>query len=243
MLPKLNVTLIGCGHYAKDLIYPKYKEHPGFNVKATISPNSSIDGVPAFRTIWEWKNAFGYADVNDVFDLCLHSEYINYYLAVLKEIGAKNIILPKPISETWNELGLLVGLASEYRTFVASQWAFDNALDLAMRMANKIKYTFQQKFKGKQNIRNAFLPHVAQLCYKAGIETKDVVIELRNGNEKIREVEMDGRKINLLECQDLFGLMLCEIYCVMFGLFDNEYSVFNYLPIAEEYLHLKERFQ
>lgn len=242
MLPKLNVTLVGAGHYARDLIYPKYMASDKWNVKATISPHSSIPGVPAFKNIWEWNRANSESEIyQDVFDLCVFPEQIIYYIMMCKTYGIKRVIIPKPIAETYNDLAVLIDMARGIDVVVASQWAFDKDLISRIKLSKDICFLFRQQFESrKQNIKNAFLPHVAQLIHSADAYNVPRIISCFEEHGKTRKVSIDGECVDLLSRGDLLAEMIDDFYVRFADWNYSPVSLDSYLPIAELYLRLKE---
>jgi hypothetical protein len=241
--PRLNVAIIGAGHYARDLIYQKYIDNGNFNVVSVISPYSKILGVPIYRSLDEWLNSGKTFLMNDVVDLCVHAKYINYYVSRLSAAGVLKIILPKPIAETYNDLSSAINNYRNYhgRMFVASQWVYDYDLIKEMESASKIKFTFQQEFESKrQNIINAFLPHVAQLLYSSYSLNKKIELDFNYGKEKIRCVELDGKIIDLSWRGDLLSKMVEGFYNSFVEWSAIDLSFDKYLPVAESYLKMKE---
>ena len=78
---KKDVTIVGAGHYARNLIGPKYLKSQYAQLKAVLSPSvseetvlrSALSGVPLFRNSSEWVETNGVATIDDVFDLCVHA--------------------------------------------------------------------------------------------------------------------------------------------------------------------------
>lgn len=239
-MDKLNVTIIGAGHYAKDLIYPKYKEHPGWNVKATISPNSSIPGVPAFKSVAQWEDCYGMAKPDDVFDLCIFPDILTATICAIAAIDGKKIILPKPIAEDEESLGQVLYAIAENKmdAVVASQWAYDMELRRKLAGDKNVHFVFSQRFKNKQqNLVNAFLPHVVQLCNHT---QGNVKVDFRRGIEKVRTVRINkGRNIDLSKRGDCLKCMVDDFYL---HFYEGRYCGLNfkdYYPIALSYLQYK----
>lgn len=240
-MDKLNVTLVGAGHYARDLIYPKYKAHPGWNVKATISPHSSIPGVRAFVSVAEWESCYGTAKADDVFDLCLFPYLLPAMVRIVGAIGVEKIILPKPIAEDVDSLSRLCQAIADFgiKAVVASQWCYDIELRRKLYGENKVRFVFSQRFKSKQqDLVNAFLPHAMQLCrYTRG----DIKIDFKRGPEKIRKVRINkGRSIDLVKRGDLLKDMVDDFYQHFAHGRSCGLSLHNYLPVAQMYLRYKE---
>ncbi|MBI4010659.1 MAG: hypothetical protein HY361_05790, partial [Candidatus Aenigmarchaeota archaeon] len=98
------VTIVGAGHYGKDLVAPKYKNNKFCKIKAVISPHvkrevlskSALATVPLYRTVDEWYGNTGSVLPTHVFDLCVHYDALRDLVVKLVKIGARNFVFPKP---------------------------------------------------------------------------------------------------------------------------------------------------
>jgi len=246
MLPKLNVTLVGAGHYARDLIYPKYKASDKWNVKATISPHSSIPGVPAFKTIEEWYNAFGNPEGYDVFDLCVFAEEILYLIDDFWPAGAIKFILPKPIADDREDLNEIIEITrkNNLSVVVASQFWYDRELIEKVEEAETIEFEFgEKKDNPKYNKWNTFLPHALQIACKRNEPFKWYVPDNRPF-DSFRILRINGKEeIDLRNRGDLLAVMVDGFYNYFMGYDGAAQSLREYLPIARRYLEIKEACQ
>lgn len=204
---KLRITLVGAGHYSRDLIGPKYRENPDVELFAVISRSASVEslkgsaleGLPIFRNADEWKKSFGMPTERDVFDVAMFPEYAADALKDLVAIGAKNFILPKPVATTGAQLDDLMKSQKEHglKIMVASQWHYS---ELPKRLAEEMKkagdvssveINFSQPFSNERLKRytpvNALLPHLLQIAHSIGL------------NGRLKEVKLTDTLITVVK--------------------------------------------
>ena len=267
MLKKINVTLVGAGHYARDLAYPLYSKNPRCNVKATISPHSSIPGVPVFKSVQEWEDCYGRAKEDDVFDMCVFADAINPLLFAIAEIGGKKFVLPKPISEDVTDLLRLFSLRDKYNAeiYVASQWFYENEIYEKSKWERGIvKIIFEESFENDNyGAFNSFLPHALQMCHSMYIEgfgktyfpnrpskkrfeiwtgiVRPVIIEINLGcHRKTRTIRIGKTEYNLLGRHEPFTIMIDSMVKGFCGEPVIIQTLDNYYPIAKQYLDIKK---
>jgi len=189
---KLSITIVGAGHYGRDLIAEKYRQHPQCVLKSVISPNikpqllskGSLAKVPLYRSPEQWAKGNGKAMRNDLFDLCVHPPVLPGLVKSLIRIGARNFVFPKPVAATPAALKELLRLQRVYslKITVASQWyyskATQKAADLIHRLCraetlDQVRLDFSQFFSDSQlqhyTPATALLPHMLQIVYSLGL--------------------------------------------------------------------------
>lgn len=189
---KIYVTIVGAGHYGKDLISAKYVKNKFCELKAVISPSvkgsslsmSSLSGVPLYRTPEEWEKDNGKPSSNDLFDLCIHHKYLPLLVKQLVIIGAKNFVFPKPVAVNFKNLQYLLKLEQKYnlKIVVASQWYYSDITKKVKFLINEIKkksklnkiiLNFSQIFSDIQlrdySLTTALLPHMLQIIHSTGV--------------------------------------------------------------------------
>lgn len=177
---QLAITLVGAGHYARDLILNKYLENKNCFVRCSLSPNSKIRGIGSIRSAKDWSKTYGEPSDLDVFDLCIHCRDIPKVLKSLIRIGAKNFILPKPVALTTKDWKTLVGLEKKYELniTVASQWFYSKKIDHLKRTLKRSEivktwFNFSQGYKPNgYTCSTALLPHMLQIAFLLGLPTK-----------------------------------------------------------------------
>ena len=112
---KQRVTIVGAGHYGRNLISRVYASLPNVLLRAVISPHTPgenlrgtlLESLPLLRTAALWRERFGVPGPSDVFDLCIHHPIIPALLEGFTKIGARLFILPKPVAlseENWRKI-------------------------------------------------------------------------------------------------------------------------------------------
>ncbi len=210
----IEITIIGSGHYAIDLISKEYTRNNNCVIKAVIAnsydknkvENSPLKNVPFFKDLTEWKTKFGKADSNDLFDLCVHENSVLDIVKELVKTGAKNIILPKPLPLAKKSIDQLLTIQKEKNTnmFVASQWHYCDILDKTRLILNKLKkdnklkkvtvdfsQTFSEEHLRKYSVVTALLPHMIQVLSKIGLDEFKITrnIEVNNSSSTNLEIK------------------------------------------------------
>lgn len=177
-----NVTVVGAGRFGA-LIAGKYQ-----HLKAVVSPRPPADpvfaSVPALRSAREWQTRFGAPTAEDVFDICVHPDVLLEVVEAFAAIGAKNIILPKPVAMGAADLTALARLIRRHRlkVRVASQWHTASVVKaLVARIAEertairRVEIRFARHFDAGRRARytaaTAFLPHALQIAMDAKLIT------------------------------------------------------------------------
>lgn len=183
----MNVTVVGAGHYARNIVGPKYAARPQCRLRAVISPrmglaelaNTSLGNLPLVRSPAEWKTRFGVPSSDDLFDLCVHVDSILPSVEQLLDIGASKFVLPKPIATRADDLHTLERLVATSGVWatVASQWHYSEvtrSLRTAAHAAGSlttVSAVFSQNFTQHQLMRyspaTALLPHMLQILHTA----------------------------------------------------------------------------
>lgn len=187
-----NITIVGAGHYGKNLIAPVYASLPEARLRAIISKHATpetlrktpLSGLPLFRNFKEWSRRFGAPTREDVFDLCVHHHLLPALLKKLAEIKGTHCILPKPVAVTqknWEAIGK-TDKENRLQCAVASQWyysrltrAFAAAYKKLSEKApiHRITMDFSQEFTAEQLTHyspgSGFLPHMLQILSSIGI--------------------------------------------------------------------------
>jgi len=261
----VNITLVGCGHYARDIVYPIYAKHPMCKVKATISPNSILPGQGAmcFKSVKEWVDVFGAPNEDDVFDMCVFAGVLNPLIQELCDVGARKFILPKPIADIVTRLMGTHYLKAKYGAdmLVASQYWYDSELYSTIKSNHDIlMILMEQEFDNKKyNAFNSFLPHALQICHSAGCglgarpvisadfksirilggNLRPVEIGIRSDSKESRRVVSAGRAfVDLLNRHTPFENMIDSMIRHFAGEAVPVLDVYGYRPIAIQYLEL-----
>lgn len=202
---KMQVTIVGAGHYGRNLIGPKYIKNQYAQLKAVVSPtveektisHSALAHVPLHRTLNEWEGKHGQATDMDMFDLCVHAPKIPSVVEKLVKIGARNFIFPKPVALTRDNLDLLLNTQKKYdlKIAVASQWHYaEITKQLKSSIENlrkkkgirKVEINFSD-FQSDEKLKNytltsVFLPHLLQILYSTGLCNLNDTIKMRIEN-------------------------------------------------------------
>lgn len=188
-----NITIVGAGHYGRNLIAPIYASLPRVRFQAIISTHitpeilekTPLAGVPILRSFKEWKRLFGTPTHEDVFDLCVHHPILPELLKKLSEIGGMHCILPKPVAVTQKNWDVISRVCKKYnlRCAVASQWYYSRLTTtlaaayktLAQKTpVRRIAMECSQEFTDMQLIHyspiSGFLPHMFQILSSIGIQ-------------------------------------------------------------------------
>ena len=180
---KIRVTIIGAGKYGKELIAPKYLASPACQLISVVSKSKSskdfagtaLEGIPVLKSMDAWKKKFGSPHSHDVFDICVPTVEVIKTVNALGRIGAKKIILPKPVAVTQKDLHNLSSMIAKYemKAVVSSQWHYSgitHALAAAIngeKGIRKVKVEFSQKLDDKRfphyDSINMLLPHIIQI--------------------------------------------------------------------------------
>lgn len=182
----LNITIVGVGVYGSRIAL-KYRKFSNISrlkavVGRTRSNSEVFANVPFLRSAKDWRKAFGKPTKEDIFDLCVHQDILIDLLKDFALIGAKNFILPKPIAKNQKDLFEISRIITKNRlnVLVASQWHYSSVVDELRNFVTKNKkkvrsvdIVFKRKFTGNR-VQNysaftAFLPHVIQILFTAGL--------------------------------------------------------------------------
>ncbi len=180
----ITITIVGAGVQGTRMA-EKYLAFPQVSLRAVISPHQPSSGtlrtVPFFTSANAWKKTLGRADIDDVFDLCVHQNILLRVLIECIRIGGKNFILPKPIALTQKELDHIDELITRYKLkiVVASQWhyaALIARLEEFVRKNKKDISSVEIRFsrpvdsarRDKYNALTMFLPHLLQIALDIG---------------------------------------------------------------------------
>ena len=260
----IKIVIVGAGHYAMDLIMPQYIKHNNFTIKAVISPKTAIQDFTCYKTVKQYKDACGYA-IDEVFDLCVHTNKIITIMKSLIAIKAKNFILPKPIALSREDLCAISLLEKQHnlKIAVASQYAIDNGFkDFTKSLKIKsIEFVFSQTLK-KYSVFSSFLPHILQMCSlpigKPKIEFIDkhklelhymagkvkVFVKIDNLSvERHRFIKLclnKGSAIMSLANNNSFPAMLDGMYGYFKHDIPTSLSLKEYLPVAKKLIEVVE---
>ena len=213
----INVTIVGAGHYARDLIARKYQSRRSCRIRAILSPTVSkatlaaydLGKPPLVRSPSEWFRAFGRPTRSDIFDLCVHFPVVPGLVKELARSGAKNFVFPKVATLSWEGLRDLLRLKnrSGLRITVASQWHYSGLmprLRALLRVLSKKRkldravFDFSQTFSPEQldhySPSNALLPHILQIAYSSGLCRFD-----GKGDLKTRQRSWSALEVRLRE--------------------------------------------
>lgn len=181
----VRVTIVGAGSYGR-LVAGKYRQHPGARLSAVISPTvqradlqeTPLHDVPLHRSARDWSRRYGRPTARDVFDLCIHVKEILEVVESLVAIGARSIILPKPVAVDAAVLSRLRRWSSEQgvRFLVASQWHYGRLAKEIRTWVRRVKrrhaitrieMEFSQSFEPSRRKHytavSAFVPHMLQM--------------------------------------------------------------------------------
>ncbi|MBL8025241.1 MAG: hypothetical protein JNL74_02460 [Fibrobacteres bacterium] len=186
----LEVLIVGAGHYARNLISPKYRKNPGIHICGVVSSSAtdkslettSLSGVTIYKTIEDFILYNGRSSIAGIIaDLCLHQTELNSYVEKMVEAGFRNFILPKPIASTEDELHKFSTLRDQYglKISVASQWFYSEIVRELHRLIGchdgkvTAELNFEQCFSAAQREKyittNALLPHMLQIIHTTNI--------------------------------------------------------------------------
>jgi hypothetical protein len=199
-MEKVNITIVGAGHYGRDLIAPKYKANKQCTLRAVISPHtiegyllgSGLEGIEVVRTLKEWYVRYGAPTTRDVFDLCVHHHILPSIVKNLAAIGAKNFIFPKPVALRAYQLAAFLRLKQKHnlKIAIASQWHYSRVTKMCREAFQKIgpgnikKITldFSQSYNPAQlenySPTTALLPHMLQILHSMRISLGDLGEEI-----------------------------------------------------------------
>lgn len=187
-----NITIVGAGHYGRNLIAPIYASLPRVRFQAIISPHirsetlekTPLAGVPILRSFKEWRRLFGTPTHEDVFDLCVHHPILPELLKKLSEIGGTRCILPKPVAIMQRNWDVINQISKKHalQCAVASQWYYARLTKtlaaayktLAQKTpVRRIAMECSQEFTPTQLMHyspiSGFLPHMLQILSSIGI--------------------------------------------------------------------------
>ncbi len=187
----IEVTVVGAGHYARNIIARKYAALPQCRLRSVLTPrttltdlaNTPLGNVPLVRSVAEWTAQFGAPSPDDLFDLCVHVDSMLPILRRLLDIGASKFVLPKPIATTAEDLNALERLVETSGAWVtvASQWHFSEVTRslrsamLALGSLANVTAVFSQNFTPHQLAHytpaTALLPHMLQILHTAELWT------------------------------------------------------------------------
>ena len=174
----LNITIVGAGNYGAR-IAGKYAGHKSARLKAVVSPRKpkgALAELPFVTSAAAWRKQFGKPTADDVFDLCVHQPVLARVLKEFAAIGARNILLPKPVALTRDDLAKIEAIITKYdlNVRVASQWHYATLTqDVARFVANnkahitraEIEFSrpMERSLRKNYTPANALLPHMLQI--------------------------------------------------------------------------------
>ena len=208
MKNRIQLTIVGAGHYGIGLIAPKYLHNKSCVIKAVIDPviqkgtfmKSVLASVPLYKNVTEWEKIHKKPQKEDLFELSLHYNVLPLILRQLAMIGAKNFVLPKPIALDTAALTNIRELHKKYKlnSVIGSQWYYSKVTHKAKQLLAKIKkrggakhvfFNFSQSYDDEQ-LKNylpntALLPHILQIIYSIELsELKNTTITLKSASRK-----------------------------------------------------------
>ena len=215
---KIDITIVGAGHYGRELITPLYKKNKRCSLKAVISPTiekevlkgSELEYLPLFRNIIEWRETMGESTISDLFDLSVHPHLLPGLVEELAAIGAKNFVFPKPVARNGEDLKKLSALKRQYGLciVVASQWHYSEVTTKLKELIEKISkesvitkiyFDWSQSMSRRQlNIytpASALLPHMLQIIHSIGLLSPHVAVTLRSHSGHHLNVELFSGRI------------------------------------------------
>lgn len=193
---KQKILIVGSGDYVKNLSRFKYEQYGACEIDCIVSPHASSKS---------WINCNKLNEVekitkehrDHVFDLSVFPKNIVPTLQHVLSIGAKKIILPKPVSESRLDYFLLEELLKKHKCIplVSSQWFYSTMFD-NYQEPQKIVVDFRKSLPKTYNFYNSFLPHIIQILNKMNVKVKYFL-----GSET-----KDELKINLLDRQGTLSI-------------------------------------
>ncbi len=205
----VHITIVGAGVHGTRMA-GKYATFKTARLKAVVSRHKPVakvfSDVPFFGSASAWKKKFGAPDKSDVFDVCVHHDVLIGVLEDFIAIGAKNFILPKPVSLTKGELSHLRRLASRHKlnVLIASQWHYSGLVEkvgeFVKKNRNKISSvdvvfsrTFEPARKGSFTPATAFLPHILQILNDTGLWRGELVLQISQWSDSKIRIKYCGK--------------------------------------------------
>jgi hypothetical protein len=203
-----SISIIGAGAYGSR-IAQKYTHFPDVTLKAVVSRHkpeqASFKNVPFVTSAAEWKKKFKSPEKNDIFDLCIHQNILTKIMEEFIKIGARNFILPKPITLSRTELDHIKKLSVKHalNITVASQWHYSGIITEISRFIKKnsthisrIDITFSRSFDEKRlevyTPHTAFVPHIVQILHTLGLITAETGTIVENMSDTKLRIKYIG---------------------------------------------------
>jgi D-galactose 1-dehydrogenase len=114
---RVRIGLVGIGKIARDQHIPVIRANGVFDLAATVSGHSKLDGIPNFSTVGEMLKS----DLVDAVSICTPPQH-HFEAAHASLMAGKHVLLEKPPCQTTLELDLLAVLAADKRCTLFQTW-------------------------------------------------------------------------------------------------------------------------